>query len=197
LRDHAGVPAMDDAPILPFAAREAWAAWLDEHHATEDAVWLKFAKKASGVPTVTYDEALEVALCYGWIDGIVRRFDDDFYVQRWTPRRKRSKWSQINRDKAVALIERGEMKPAGLAEVERAKADGRWEAAYGSPRTIEVPDDLRTALEAEPGAAEAFEALTRSTRYSALYAVHDAKRPETRARRIAALVASLTRPPGS
>ncbi|HET9544122.1 MAG TPA: hypothetical protein VFO88_00955, partial [Gaiellaceae bacterium] len=115
----------DDAPILPFASRAEWEAWLEEHHGSEDAVWVKFAKKASGLPTVTYDEAVEVALCFGWIDGLVRRLDDDFYLQRFTPRRKRSKWSQVNRDKALALIERGEMRPAGLAEVERAQGDGR------------------------------------------------------------------------
>ena len=181
----------DDAPILPFASRAEWEAWLEEHHGSEDAVWVKFAKKASGLPTVTYDEAVEVALCFGWIDGLVRRLDDDFYLQRFTPRRKRSKWSQVNRDKALALIERGEMRPAGLAEVERAQADGRGDAAYGSPTTMEVPDDLRAALAATPGAAEAFEAMRRQDRYAALYGIHDAKRPETRARRIANLVQSL------
>lgn len=181
----------DDAPILPFASRAEWEAWLEEHHGSEDAVWVKFAKKASGLPTVTYDEAVEVALCFGWIDGLVRRLDDDFYLQRFTPRRKRSKWSQVNRDKALALIERGEMRQAGLAEVERAQGDGRWDAAYGSQTTMEVPDDLRAALAATPGAAEAFEGMRRQDRYAALFGIHDAKRPETRARRIAKLVESL------
>ena len=181
----------DEPPILPFAARAEWAAWLEENHAVHDAVWVKFAKKASGKATVTYDEALEVALCFGWIDGLVRRFDDDFYLQRFTPRRKRSKWSKLNREKALALIERGEMRPAGLAEVERAQADGRWDAAYDSPSTISVPDDLKRALEETPGAEEAFGALGRQDRYAALYRLHDAKRPETRARRIAEIVASL------
>ena len=184
----------DDAPILPFTSRAEWAAWLEENHATHDAVWVKFAKKASGIPTVTYDEALEAALCFGWIDGLVRRLDDDFYLQRFTPRRKRSKWSKINRERALALIERGEMRPAGLAEVERAQADGRWDAAYDSPSTMTVPDDLQAALDATPGAAEAFAALKSQDRYAALYRIHDARRPETRAARIAELVALLTGP---
>jgi len=181
----------DDAPILPFASRAEWAVWLERNHGAEDGVWVKFAKKASGIPTVTYDEALEVALCYGWIDGLVRRLDDDFYLQRFTPRRTRSKWSKRNRDRALALIERGEMRPAGLAEIERAQADGRWEAAYDSPSTITVPDDLQRALDERPGAAQAFAALGRQERYAALYRIHDAKRPETRARRIEEVVASL------
>ena len=181
----------DDAPILPFASRAEWAAWLDEHHANEDAVWVKFAKKGSDVATVSYDEAVEVALCYGWIDGLVRRFDERFYLQRFTPRRKRSKWSKLNREKALRLIERGEMRPAGLAEVERAQADGRWDAAYDSPSAMKVPDDLQAALD-EAGAAEAFAALPSQDRYAALYRLHDAKRPETRAKRIAEVVASLS-----
>jgi uncharacterized protein YdeI (YjbR/CyaY-like superfamily) len=189
--------ANDDAPILPFASRADWAAWMDAHHAEHDAVWLKFAKKASGIPTVTYDEALEVALCYGWIDGLVRSFDGDFYLQRWTPRRRRSKWSKINRERALALIERGEMRPAGLAEIERAQADGRWDAAYDSPSTMAVPDDLQRALDEAPGGAAAFAALPSQDRYAALYRVHDAKRPETRARRIAEVVASLSPAGGS
>lgn len=181
----------DDLPVLPFASRAAWAAWLEEHHAAQDGVWVKFAKKGSGIPTVTYDEALDVALCYGWIDGLVRRFDPDFYLQRFTPRRKRSKWSKRNREKALALIERGEMRPAGLAEVERARADGRWDAAYDSPSTITVPDDLRAALDATPAAGEAFAKLDAQNRYAILYRIHDAKRPETRTRRIAEFVALL------
>ena len=184
------VAAGDDAPILPFASRREWAAWLDANHAAEDAVWLKFAKKGSGVPTVGYDDAVEVALCYGWIDGLVRRFDDDFYLQRFTPRRKRSKWSKINREKALRLIESGEMRPAGLAEIERAQADGRWDEAYDSPSTMKVPEDLQTALDAA-GAAAAFAALPSQDRYAALYRLHDAKRPETRAKRIAEILARV------
>jgi uncharacterized protein YdeI (YjbR/CyaY-like superfamily) len=185
------VAAQPDLPILAFASPAEWEAWLDEHHASSDGVWVKFAKKASGIPTVVYAEALEVALCHGWIDGQVKRFDEDWYLQRFTPRRARSRWSQINRDKAEALIAAGRMRPAGLAEVERARADGRWDAAYASPSAITVPDDLRAALDADPAAREAFAGLSSQNRYAILYRVHDAKRPETRARRIAQFVAML------
>ncbi|HEX2265389.1 MAG TPA: hypothetical protein VHH14_03815, partial [Solirubrobacterales bacterium] len=138
-----GMTAGADLPVMPFASRDAWAAWLEEQHAASDGLWLKFAKKGSGLDTVTYAEAVEVALCYGWIDGQVRKFDEDYYLQRFTPRRARSRWSKINRQKATELIERGEMKPAGLREVERARADGRWDAAYDAPSTATVPEDLR------------------------------------------------------
>jgi uncharacterized protein YdeI (YjbR/CyaY-like superfamily) len=121
--------AVDDLPQLPFSSREAWAAWLEEHHGDQDGVWMKLAKKSSGVESVSYADAVEVALCYGWIDGQARSLDDVYYLQRFTPRRKRSNWSDANRAKALELIERGEMKPSGLAEVERAKADGRWAPA--------------------------------------------------------------------
>ncbi len=184
-----------DQPVLPFGSREAWAAWLDEHHGSSDGVWIKLAKKGSGIPTVTYDEAVEVALCYGWIDGQMHGLDETWYVQRFTPRRRRSKWSKINRERALALIERGEMKPAGLAEVERAQADGRWDAAYDSPLTATVPDDLRRALDGNPRAAEAFARLDAQSRYSILYSLQDAKRPETRARRIERAVARLAAAP--
>jgi uncharacterized protein YdeI (YjbR/CyaY-like superfamily) len=182
-----------DLPVLPFASRDDLAAWLDANHASAQGVWIKFAKKGSGRPTVTYAEAVELALCYGWIDGQVAKFDDDWYLQRFTPRRARSKWSKINRDKATALIERGEMKPAGLAEVERAKADGRWDAAYDPPSKIGVPDDLRAAFDANPRAAAFFETLDSTNRYAVLYRIHDAKRPETRARRVRQFVEMLAR----
>src|SRR3712207_764147 len=125
---------MPDLPVISFASRDAWEAWLQEQHATSEGLWLKFAKKDSGVETVTYSEAVEAALCYGWIDGQKASFDDHYWLQRFTPRRPRSKWSKINRQKATELIERGEMKPAGLREVERAKADGRWDADRKSTR---------------------------------------------------------------
>jgi uncharacterized protein YdeI (YjbR/CyaY-like superfamily) len=189
------MPAADQ-PVLPFESREAWAAWLDEHHGSADGIWIKLAKKGSGIPTVTYDEAVEVALCYGWIDGQMRGLDETWYVQRFTPRRRRSKWSKLNRERALALIERGEMKPAGLAEVERAQADGRWDAAYDSPATATVPDDLRRALDENPRAAEAFAKLDAQSRYSILYSLQDAKRPETRARRIERALARLAGPAG-
>jgi len=154
-------------------------------------MWLKFAKKGSGIETVTYDQAVEVALCYGWIDGQVRKLDEDYYLQRFTPRRARSKWSKINRQKATELIERGEMRPAGLREVERAKADGRWDAAYDAPSTAQVPDDLLRELGKNERARKFFETLDGRNRYAILYQIQDAKRPETRARRIAKYVAML------
>ena len=180
-----------ELPVIPFASRDAWEAWLEGHHATSEGLWLKFAKKGSGIETVTYDQAVEVALCYGWIDGQVTRFDEDYYLQRFTPRRSRSKWSKINRQKATELIERGEMKPAGLREVERAKADGRWDAAYDAPSTAMVPDDLRRELEKNGTARKFFSELDGRNRYAILYQIQDAKRPETRARRIAKYVAML------
>jgi uncharacterized protein YdeI (YjbR/CyaY-like superfamily) len=142
---------------------------------------------------VNYDEALEVALAYGWIDAQVKGLDETFYLQRFVPRRARSTWSKRNVGIATELIERGEMRPSGLAEVERAKADGRWEAAYDSPANIQVPDDLRAALDKNKKAAAAFETLDGQNRYAILYRVHDAKRPETRAKRIKEFVAMLAR----
>jgi uncharacterized protein YdeI (YjbR/CyaY-like superfamily) len=183
----------DGKPVLPFASREDFARWLDEHHASSDGIWIKYAKKASGIGTVVYAEALDVALRYGWIDGQVAAIDGDWYAQRWTPRRARSKWSKINREKAEELIASDAMKPAGLAEVERAKADGRWEEAYPSPSSMGVPDDLQAALDANPKAAEFFATLSGSNRYAVLYRIHDAKRAETRARRIEKFVGMLAR----
>jgi uncharacterized protein YdeI (YjbR/CyaY-like superfamily) len=185
------VTAKPDVPIIPFASRDAWGAWLEVQHATSDGLWLKFARKYSGLETVTYDQAVEIALCYGWIDGQVRSFDEDYYLQRFTPRRPRSKWSKINRQKATKLIERGEMKPAGQREVERAKADGRWDAAYDAPSTATVPEDLKRALGKNEIAREFFATLDRRNRYTILYQIQDAKRPETRAQRIAKYVAML------
>ena len=182
----------DDPEVLPFATPEEWEAWLRAHHETVTAgVWIKFARKGSGIPTVTYRDALQVALRFGWIDGQARSHDESWYLQRFTPRRARSIWSKRNRDFATALIEAGEMEPAGLREVERAKADGRWDAAYDAPSTATVPADLRAALDAAPPAAAFFETLNAQNRYAILYRVQDAKRPETRARRIERYVAML------
>jgi uncharacterized protein YdeI (YjbR/CyaY-like superfamily) len=174
-----------------FPTREAWHDWLAAEHERSDGVWLKLAKRGSGEASPTYDEALDVALCFGWIDGQKAALDDAWWLQRFTPRRPTSRWSQRNCDKAVALLDAGAMHPAGVAEVERARADGRWDAAYAGPATMTVPDDLRAALDAEPAAAEAFAGLDGRNRYSILYRVQDAKRPETRARRIARFVAML------
>jgi uncharacterized protein YdeI (YjbR/CyaY-like superfamily) len=176
---------------LTIADAAAWRAWLAEHHDETDAVWLVTAKK--GAPGVTRDEALEEALCHGWIDGQARSRDGATYLQRYTPRRARSPWSQRN----VAIVERltkeGRMHAAGIAEVERAKEDGRWEAAYAGSAAIEVPDDLAEALAAEPEAQAMFEILTRGNRYAVLYRIETAKRPETRRRRIEKFVAMLAR----
>jgi uncharacterized protein YdeI (YjbR/CyaY-like superfamily) len=177
--------------VLTFASDTEWEAWLEEHHATSDGVWVRIAKKGSGIPTVAYPEVLDTALCFGWIDGRREALDDRYFRQRFTPRRARSRWSQINRDKAEALIRSGRMRPAGLAEVQRAKADGRWEAAYGGQRAMTVPDDLQAELDARPEAAAFFAELSSQNRYAILYRLHDAKRPETRARRLAKFVAML------
>ena len=180
-----------DLPIEAFASEAKWERWLAKNHESPDGIWVKFAKKGTGVPTVTYAEALRVALAYGWIDGQSKGFDETYYLQRFTPRRARSKWSKINRASAEAMIAAGEMKPSGLREVERAKADGRWDAAYDSPSTATVPDDLQAELDRNPRAAEAFAGLNGSNRYAILYGIQDAKKPETRARRIAKFVAML------
>jgi uncharacterized protein YdeI (YjbR/CyaY-like superfamily) len=177
--------AKAEQPIVFFAAPAEMEAWLDEHDETSDGVWLKFAKKASGIRSVVYAEAVEIALCHGWIDGQVKRLDEQHYLQRFTPRRPRSKWSRINREKAERLIAEGRMRSAGLREVERARDDGRWDEAYDSPTTATVPDDFQQALAAEPAAREFFESLGKTKRYSFLYRIRDAKRPETRAKRIA------------
>jgi uncharacterized protein YdeI (YjbR/CyaY-like superfamily) len=185
--------ASDDLPVIPFPSKDAWHSWLEAQYATAPGVWLKIAKRASGIESVTHEEALEVALCHGWIDGTRRSFDDDWFLQRFTPRRARSKWSQVNVAKATALIESGEMRPAGVAEIERAKADGRWEAAYGPQRSATVPDDLQRELDRYPEAREFFPTLNSQNRYAILYRIEDAKRPETRARRIEKFVEMLRR----
>lgn len=183
----------DGLPIVRFDSREAYVGFLEREGASAPGLWAKIAKKGSGESTATYAELVDVSLRHGWIDSQVRRYDERFYVQRFTPRRPRSKWSRINRDSAERLIAAGEMRPGGLAEVERARADGRWEAAYEPPSTIEVPEDLRAALDAEPRAAALFAELTKSNRYSILFRVHEAKRADTRARRISNYVAMLAR----
>jgi uncharacterized protein YdeI (YjbR/CyaY-like superfamily) len=178
--------------IVPDAA--AWREWLGENHADPAGVWLVLAKKGTEKPTsLTYDQALEEALCHGWIDGQARRRDEATYRQRFTPRRKRSAWSRRNTGIAERLRAEGRMHPAGHAEVERAKADGRWEAAYAGPATIEVPTDLTEALAAEPKALALFETLNSQNRYAILYRIATAKRADTRARRIGEFVAMLAR----
>lgn len=182
-----------DYPITLFADQTQWAAWLAENHATEPGLWLRIAKKGSELVSVTYAEALDAALCYGWIDGQRRGFDVDSYIQKFTPRRKRSNWSKINRDHVARLIESGAMQLAGLAEIEAAKADGRWHRAYDSPGVSEVPADLQAALDASPAAREFFATLKSSNRYAILYRIQTAVKPETRARRIREFTAMLER----
>jgi uncharacterized protein YdeI (YjbR/CyaY-like superfamily) len=182
-----------DAPTLSFPDAEAFHAFIESEGDDPRGVWMKIAKKGSGVTTLTAPEALEVALCHGWIDGQRKALDDTYFLQRYTPRRARSRWSKINREKAEALIAAGRMRPAGLAEVERAKADGRWAAAYDGQSAATVPDDLRAALDANPAAAEFFAGLRGQNRYAILYRIQDAKRPETRARRIAQYVEMCAR----
>ncbi len=178
------MPDETDLPVASLPSGEAWERWLEKEHERSTGVWLKIAKKGSGTETVSYAEALEVALCYGWIDGQKSGLDDTHWLQRFTPRTPRSKWSRINRDKATELIEQGKMRPAGLHEVERAKADGRWDAAYAGQRTATIPKDFAHALDQNPAAREFFATLTGANRYAFLYRLHEAKRPETRARRI-------------
>jgi uncharacterized protein YdeI (YjbR/CyaY-like superfamily) len=185
------VDSKQGLPIVPFASSAEWEAWLEAEHATSRGLWLKLAKKGAGVDSVSYPEAVEVALCYGWIDGQAGSVDERFWLQKFTPRGPRSKWSQINRDRVAELQREGRMRPAGLAEVERARQDGRWDAAYEPPSRATVPDDLQRALDASPAARAAFDALDSRNRYAILYRLHDAKKPETRARRLDQFLAML------
>ena len=187
------MPAAPSLETRAFASVAEWEAWLREHHATAPGVWIRFARKGSGIASVTYMEALQEALRFGWIDGQARGVDDSWYEQRFTPRRARSIWSKRNREFALALIEAGRMEPAGLREVERARADGRWDAAYDAPSTATVPDDLRAALDASPDAAAFFATLNSQNRYAILHRIQTAKKPETRAARIERFVAMLAR----
>jgi uncharacterized protein YdeI (YjbR/CyaY-like superfamily) len=185
--------AKPELPILFFESGEEWAGWLAENHDTSPGVWLRFAKKGSGIRSLTYAPALEEALRYGWIDGQAKRQDDDWYVQKFIKRAKRSIWSKVNRDKVEALIAAGRMEPAGQAEIDRAKADGRWDAAYDSPKNATVPEDLQAALNASPRAKELFPTLSSQNRYAILFRLQTAKKPETRVKRIAEFVAMLER----
>ncbi|MDX6634625.1 MAG: hypothetical protein QOF06_828 [Solirubrobacterales bacterium] len=183
----------DELPIHLFASPAELEAWLEENGASCDGVWLKIAKKGTGKGSVTYGEALELALCFGWIDSQKRGFDEAYFLQRFTPRRPRGRWSKINREKAEALIAAERIRPSGLAEVEAAKADGRWEAAYAGQRTAEVPEDLQRELDADPVASEFFAGLDSANRYAVIYRLNEAKKPETRERRLNKFVAMLER----
>jgi uncharacterized protein YdeI (YjbR/CyaY-like superfamily) len=182
----------DDTPLL-FPDAQAFRAWLQEHHASSPGIWLRLAKKGARIASVTYAEALDVALCHGWIDSQKKRYDDDTFIQRFTPRGRRSVWSRVNRDKVEALIEAGLMQPAGLRAVDLAKADGRWDAAYDGSRTITVPEDFQSALDAHPKARAFFATLDRTNRYAVLFRIQTATRPATRAQRIATITQMLER----
>jgi uncharacterized protein YdeI (YjbR/CyaY-like superfamily) len=184
--------AKRDLPILAFKSREAWDAWLASQPADSPGLWLKLPRKSSGIASVSKPEAIDTALCHGWIDGQLDSFDDKYWLVRFTPRQSTSKWSEKNRTRALALVELKRMRPAGLKEIERAKKDGRWEAAYAPQSTAEVPDDLRAALAKNKKANAFFETLNRANRFAILYRIHSAKKPETRLARIEKFVAMLT-----
>jgi uncharacterized protein YdeI (YjbR/CyaY-like superfamily) len=187
------VAAQDELEVLSFASQAVWGRWLAKNAARSPGIWLELAKKSSGVASVSYAEAVEEALCHGWIDGQKRSAGPTAWRQKFTPRGKRSIWSKINRGKAEALIAAGRMRPAGLAEVERAKQDGRWRGAYSSPKGAKPGPDFKAALAAEPKAAAAFAALDARNRYAMLWRIETAKKPETRRNRIADFVAMLAR----
>ncbi len=178
---------------MSFASAKAFESWLRKNHGLQVGIWMQIAKKGSGLPSVTYAEAVEAALCWGWIDGQVKSLDATYFLQRFTPRRPRSLWSRVNRDKIEQLEIDQRMQAPGVAEVERAKADGRWARAYESASRIAVPADLESALDANPKAALFFGALNANNRYAVLHRVHTAIKPETRAARIAKFVAMLAR----
>lgn len=180
-----------DWETLLFETSQDWLAWLEEHAASTCGVWLRFAKKASPLCSISYAQALEGALCYGWIDGQGKKLDEDSWIQKFTPRARKSLWSKVNRDKALALIESGAMKPTGLREVERAREDGRWDAAYDPSSQATVPEDFGARLDASPPAREFFDKLDSRNRYAMLFRLQTAKKPETRARRIEQFVAML------
>ena len=181
------IPLIEQA----FPSAEAFTTWLEKNHAICPGIWLCFAKKGSGIPSVTAPEAVEIAICFGWIDGQIKPRDRETYLVRYGPRGPHSIWSKINRGKAGRLIEEGRMGPAGLREVERAKAAGRWEAAYDSARTITVPEDLAAVLESEPEVKEFFDGISAANRYAILFRLQTAKKPETRARRLEQCVTML------
>lgn len=189
------------APVVPnpkkiraFQSEAAFEKWLSTHHASETELWIKFHKKGSGLKTIVYKEALDVALCWGWIDGIVKKFDEQSYLQRFTPRKAKSVWSQINRTNIARLIDAGRMTPHGLAHVEAAKADGRWENAYAPIREASVesiPEDLMAAIRANKKALKTLGTLNRMNLFAMAYRVNSLKTPAGRARKIAAMVATL------
>lgn len=185
--------ATADLPVKAFATARAWERWLAKEPTTSEGLWIRMAKPDSEIVSITYESAVEVALCYGWIDGQKSAVDEEFWLQRFAPRRPGSRWSKINRSRAETLLAAGRMKPGGRREVERAKVDGRWEAAYAGQATMAVPRDLEVALAKDSKARRAFSLLDDAECYAILYRIHDAKDPETRAHRIAQSVEMLGR----
>lgn len=186
-------PAKPEAPVKPFATAAAWATWLEKNHATSSGLWMQLMKKGSGRKSVTYAEALDEALCHGWIDGQKRSFDEESWLQKFTPRGRKSIWSKINQEKVAALEKAGRMKPAGLAAVAAAKADGRWDAAYESQSRMTVPDDFKALLARHPQAEAFFATLKSASRFAILFRLQTAKKAETRARKMDEFVAMLAR----
>lgn len=182
-----------DLPVLFFKGPAEWEAWLGAHFAEPSGVWLKFAKKASGIESLTYQPALQVALCYGWIDGQAQTIDETYYVQKFTPRRTKSIWSKRNIGIVEQLIKEGKMKPSGQAAIDAAKADGRWEQAYDSPSNMTIPDDFQVALDANPQAREFYETLNKTNAFAFLWRIQTAKKAETRTARIEKFIAMLER----
>lgn len=183
--------AQDSLPVLDITQLSDWQQWLDKYAPGSHGVWLKLPKKASGLPIVTYDQVLDIALCYGWIDGQRNRFDENYFIQKFTPRRPRSLWSKRNIEKIEALTAAGKMQPSGLRKVEAAKNDGRWQAAYDSQKNMTVPNDFAQELDKYPEAKDFFETLNRSNTYAILFSIATAKKPETRQRRIQKFITML------
>jgi uncharacterized protein YdeI (YjbR/CyaY-like superfamily) len=188
-----GQPTRLPGEVLQFASVDDFEGWLTSNHDSHPGIWLKLANKGVERPSLSYAQALEVALCFGWIDGQKAAHDDRYWLQRFTPRSSRSRWSQTNRNRAEELIAAGRIQAAGLAEIERARADGRWDAAYAGQRNAAVPEDLQRELDRDPQAAATFSQLDGHNRYAIIWRINDAKRPETRARRIAKYLEMLRR----
>lgn len=182
-----------DIPIKLFKDSASWEAWLEKNHETSSAVWVRFAKKNSGLQSINYSEALDVALCYGWIDSLVNKYDDKSYIQKFTPRRSRSLWSKLNREHIARLIKEGRMKQAGIQEVERAKKDGRWDSAYNSPSTFVMPKDFLQELAKDKKAEAFFKTLNKANTYAIAWRLQTAKKPETRERRMRKLLEMMER----
>lgn len=182
-----------DYPIISLESQEEWEQWLADNHASSDGVWLQFFKKASGKKTITYAEAIDEALCYGWIDGQSKSYDDESWLQKFTPRRARSIWSKVNIQKVERLIEAGKMKPAGLNQIEAAKLDGRWERAYDSPSNATVPEDFLRELDKDEKAKAFFETLNKTNTYAIIFRLQTAKKPETREKRMKAILEMLAK----